>query len=110
MKNILVLISISIFCFNYQICTLFYELNSDEWWTLRFILFSILFNLLTYLARIETKGTTRFLFNIMLGFTLSDLTDRVIYNDASFHCTDLLVIFVILVKDFVSFKRNFDER
>jgi hypothetical protein len=89
-----------LFCFNYKICEYFYPSNIDLNWALRMKFYSLIFLLSTYLIR-------NYHISIKLFFALvcADFVDRVLFNDASFHYSDLFIIFIVLKNDLNKYYR-----
>ena len=89
-----------LFCFNYKICEYFYPLDINLNWALRMKFYSLIFLLSTYLIR-------NYHISIKLFFALvcADFVDRVLFNDSSFHYSDLFIIFIVLNNDLNKYYR-----
>ena len=89
-----------LFCFNYKICKYFYPSDINLNWALRMKFYSLIFLLSTYLIR-------NYHISIKLFFALvcADFVDRVLFNDASFHYSDLFIIFIVLNNDLNKYYR-----
>jgi hypothetical protein len=93
-----------LFCFNYKICEFIYNPESKTLinlnWALRMKFYSLIFLLSTYLIR-------NYHISIKLFFALlcADFVDRVLFNDASFHYSDLFIIFIVLKNDLNKYYR-----
>jgi hypothetical protein len=111
--KISMIISISIYSFNYIICDYFYNYEilaeQDKWIELRGALYSM--SILFLLPSITTKNRlkNRALVTIFLFFLLGDITDRLLFHTPFFKKTELLVIFVVISHDFRKFKKRRDE-
>ncbi len=107
-KFLLSIIAVLLFCFNYQICEFFYSNSLNNWWDLRTNIYAILFAVALTIARYDSKGWIRFVLNVGIGFSVSDVIDRVYFDITVFTQADIYMIIATLLMASIEFyvKRN----
>ncbi len=103
MLGVIVLI---LFVGNYKICDYFYSTDIESWWILRTKIYSIMFVLFWQMAIFETKGIARLILSIGLGFSFSDVIDRIIFNNTNFTRSDIFMILITITFANIDYVRN----
>lgn len=96
-SEILSIIVILLFVGNYQICELFYKNDLIKWWELRTNIYAVLFALVLYIARVNSKGILRFILSVGIGFSVADVIDRLIFDVTVFNKADILMIILTII-------------
>jgi len=115
MRLVLSSLLVLLFYFGYDICNLKYPeylLNkgehAEEWWTLRMNLYALLNGGLFYaltLKQVYPKWE-RFVLEIGVGITLSNMVDRWYFNINERTIADYIMIFITLVLAIIDFNRD----
>ena len=106
-KIILLVIAISLFVLNYDICDYFYyneevkDLN--KWWGLKSNIYALILALVFQSYSIDSKGLLRFFLQIGTGFTLSNLVDKVYFNVVEFQANDVIMIIMVFIFSFIDY-------
>jgi hypothetical protein len=82
---------------NYKICEYFYKDDLIKWWDLRTNIYAVIFGLCLQIAIIGTKGWLRFVLSVGLGFSISDIIDRLYFDINTFNNNDYIVIGITLI-------------
>lgn len=96
MANLISIIALLLFIINGFICDTFTS-TVDEWWTLRLNLYSVIFGLLFYLTTLTQTKISKFICTLGIGFTTSDIIDRVFFNCNNFSWNDIIMIALTLL-------------
>ena len=95
-KKFLHILAILLFVSNYQICDYFYfvdgVLDKKGWWGLKLNIYAVVLAIIFYASRIGSKGFLRFILNIGIGFTISNMIDKCYYNVLEFRYNDIIMI------------------
>ena len=106
----LYVLSIVIFLFNYQICEYFYPLEDEEsirmWWHLKNHIYSIVIAISFIASSIDEKGVLRFVLDIGVGFTVSNVVDRLYFNTTQFTKADILMILLTFLFAIIDYKKD----
>jgi len=115
MRLILSSLLVLLFGFGYVICNLFYPeylLNkgehADKWWDLRMNLYSVLIGGLFYTLTLKQSypKLERFVLEIGVGLSMSDIIDRLVFDVTKFTNSDYFMIFATLVFATIDFNRD----
>jgi hypothetical protein len=100
-KIILIIIAITLFVSNYAICDHFYFtdgiLDSKGWWRLKSNIYAVIIATVFLSAQIGTKGLLRFVLSVGIGFTISNVIDKLYFNVLEFTQADIYMIIATLV-------------
>ena len=95
-KKSLYILAILLFSFNYNICNFFYYNNEVKdlykWWDLKSNIYAVIMALMFYASSIGEKGKLKFILNIGIGFTISNVIDKVYFNVLVFNENDIIMI------------------
>ena len=109
-KNILYILAILLFIFNYQICDYFYYNNIvkdlPKWWGLKSNIYAIIMMLVFYASLIKTKGFLRLILSIGLGLCASNVIDKCFFNVLEFRFNDIIMIIITICLSIVDFLKN----
>ncbi len=94
LKILLSSIVVALFVGNYQICEFFYKEDVNKWWILRTNIYSLMFAVLFYVIKIESRGFFRFILSIGVGLSFSDVIDRLYFNSNVFNYSDIFMIII----------------
>jgi len=106
-KYVIPIISFILFVGNYQICEYFYPNNIKEWWHLKVDIYSIIIALLFIYSSLFVKRWIRFLFDIFVGLTVSNVIDRIVFNVRDFKWNDILMIAITFVFAFYNLRNAY---
>ena len=98
------------FSLNYQICEYFYPLNDDEsirlWWHLKNHIYGIVTATMLIASSMGVKGILRFVLDIGVGFTVSNVVDRLYFNTTQFTKADILMILLTFLFAIIDYKKD----
>ena len=110
MKNILritlYIFSILLFSSNYLLCEYFYSQNIDRWWDLKMNINALVMALVFISSNIDKKGILRFVLDIGVGFTVSNVVDRLYFNTTQFTKTDIIMIIATFLFAIIDYKKD----
>lgn len=89
--------AIVIFAFNFKICEFFYHNDLTSWWFLKSDLLAISFCLALLASRVRTSGMTRIVISLGVGWSISDVIDRVCFNVRYFTWVDMVMIVLTII-------------
>lgn len=93
--KILLIITIGLlFIFNSDICNIYYDsdIQTKEWWNLRHKFYSLIFVLLGIFGFANADRGLRVIMIPLIAILLGDLKDRVIFDFAERHWSDIFLI------------------
>lgn len=96
-KIIINIIAIILFVMNYQICELFYSDDIKAWWSLKVNLYAVIIALVFISHSLETKGWLKFVLYVGVGFTISNVIDKVFFDIRVFTSMDLVMIITTFI-------------
>lgn len=95
------LLTVLLFIGNYHICEFFYKDDISKWWNLRTALCAINFGLALYCSKMDMRDRlTLFFVNVGIGFSVSDIVDRLVYDITTFTKADILMIIITVMVSF----------
>lgn len=100
---ILPLVTVLLFPANYWICEYLYSDDLNNWWILRTNLSALNFMLALYCIKLEKTLFINFLVNIGLGFSVSDVIDRWLFDTNQFTKSDILMITLTLIICYIEY-------
>lgn len=113
MKNIKILvysIALALFFCNYHICEYFYPYNDqasiDSWWMLKNNIYAIIISLLFLASSFNSIGLTRFVLEVGIGVSLSNVIDRIYSDTTQFNRYDLLMIAITVIFAIIDYKKD----
>lgn len=99
-KKILIILAITLFVSNYQICDYFYY--NDEvkdlklWWGLKSNIYAVIIALTFYASSINEKGVLKLVFNIGVGLAISNVIDKCYFNVLVFNSNDVIMVIITI--------------
>lgn len=103
LKSILSCAVVLLFVSNKYICDFFYT-DLTEWWTLRLNLYAVLFGLVLIISTMDGKSTfISFVLSIGVGFSISDIVDRLYFNINVFQPNDIIMIFLTVIISYITY-------
>jgi hypothetical protein len=97
-KIFIIILAIVLFVANYSICDYFYyneEIkNIKAWWYLKCDIYGIIIMLLLFALDIGSNKWLKFVVNIGLGLTVSNVLDRVFFDTRVFNVSDIYMILI----------------
>lgn len=112
-KIYLYILAVILFVSNYQICDFFYyndEIKDlKKWWGLKSNIYAIILMIVFYASSIKQKGILKLVLNIGVGFTISNVIDKVFFNVLEFRYNDVIMIILTLcfaLLDYLKEKKN----
>ena len=106
LRTSLFLISILLFTSNYSICEFLYSKNIDKWWDLRLNINAIVISLVFLASSIGKKGVLRFVLDVGVGFTVSNVVDRLYFNTTQFTKADTIMIIATFLFATIDYKKD----
>lgn len=107
------MLAIVLFVSNYQICDYFYYNDEvkdlKKWWGLKSNIYAIILCLVFFASALKSKGYLRFILDIGIGLTISNVIDKVFFNVLDFNYNDIIMITLTLCfsyLDYLKEKRN----
>lgn len=95
-KKILYILAILLFISNYTICDYFYyndEIKDlNKWWGLKSNIYAIIMCLIFLASIINSKKRLRFILEIGVGFTISNVIDKIFFSVLDFNYNDIVMI------------------
>jgi len=111
----IIILAITFFLGNYQICNYFYPLDDAEsitnWWLLKVDIYALIIALLFILAAQKKTDDLRIamieklILNISIGFTTSNFIDKRIFGVQSYVASDILMILVVVLVSYYDFRK-----
>lgn len=106
-KLILIIISIFLFCFGYQICFIFYpdfKNHADEWFDLRDIIYALML-CVSYSAIVikpseKYAKITDFFTLVGIGLIASHCIDLIFFNCKTFTWSDIIMILITFISSY----------
>ena len=99
--RILIVLCGLLFTFNYDICSYYYDVDiqTAEWWNLRFKLYSLQWNLLGLAVFLNVDRITKMIIIPVLAIFMGDFKDRVLFDYTERHWSDwiLVILSIILI-------------
>jgi len=89
--------AIVIFAFNFKICQFFYYNDLKNWWFLKSDLLAISFCLALLAAKVRTSGVTRIVVSLGIGWSVSDVIDRVFFDVRYFTVVDIIMVILTII-------------
>ena len=109
-KKYLYILAILLFVLNYQICDFFYyndEIKDiKKWWGLKSNIYAVILMIVFYASLIDTKKWLKLILNIGLGFTISNVIDKVFFNVLVFTYNDILMIILTFCFAFLQYYKE----
>jgi len=90
-------IAFLLFALNYQICEFFYEDDITRWWYLKSDLLAMSVCSSLVASRIRTGGLTRIILTLGVGWSISDVIDRVFFDVRYFTNVDIVMIVLTVI-------------
>ena len=102
----------ALFMFNYEICSYYYDVGThiNEWWALRLKIYSFIFTVLGLVLFINVEKRLRIITIPVLAIFLGDFKDRIIFNDATRHWSDILLVLISIIIMILLWRRNDESR
>ena len=91
-KIVIIILTIILFCFNYQICEYLYPKDLKLWWGLKSNIYAVIVALTFYSSSIDTKGVVKLILSIGVGLAVSNVIDKVFFNVLDFRYNDIIMI------------------
>lgn len=98
--------SILLFVFSYDICEYFFSEDIDKWWSTKCNIYSIIIALLFVASSIDKRGVLRFVLDIGVGFTVSNVVDRLYFNTTQFTKADIIMIIATFLFAIIDYKKD----
>lgn len=105
-KIFLVVASVVLFVFNYQICEYFYPKDVEKWWGLKSNIYAVIIGLVFASASIGVRGVLGLVFNIGLGLTISNIIDKCYFNVLEFRYNDIIMIVLTISFSLLKYLNN----
>jgi len=112
-KNLRVLIiifAVTLIPLNNHICDYAYPLNDDSsikaWWYLKEDIYGVVIALVLLSYSISMKGILRFVLEVSVGLTLSNVIDRLYFNVREFTKADIIMIIVTFLFAIIDYKKD----
>ena len=110
LRIVLLVLAMVIIPLNYNICQFFYPLNDAEsikmWWRLKENIYGITIAIILTSYTLTTKGVLRFVLDIGVGFTVSNVVDRLYFNTIEFTKADIIMIIATFLFAIIDYKKN----
>ena len=110
LRIFLYVLSILIFSLNYQICEYYYPCLDQEsinnWWDLKTHIYGIVIAMILIASSIDKKGVLRFVLDIGVGFTVSNVVDRLYFNTTQFTKADIIMIIATFLFAVIDYKKD----
>ena len=110
LRIFLLIIAMVIIPFNYYICEFFYPLNDEEsikmWWRLKEGVYGVIIAIILLSYSLTTRGVLRFILDICVGLTISNVIDRLCFNAIEFAEDDIIMIIATLLFAVIDYKKD----
>tara|TARA_R110000737_G_C14536487_1_gene478200 strand:+ start:104 stop:457 length:354 start_codon:yes stop_codon:yes gene_type:complete len=100
-KILLIILAMLLFIFNYQICEYFYPTDLNKWWDLKVNNYAIIIALVFLSHTIDSNKWLRFFASLGVGFTISNVIDKVFFNVNTFNESDITMILITFAFSFI---------
>tara|TARA_R110000803_G_scaffold79762_1_gene145486 strand:- start:181 stop:534 length:354 start_codon:yes stop_codon:yes gene_type:complete len=109
-KTVVYLVSVVLFISNYSICDYFYPDNTQEaidgWWYMKSNIHAIVIALVFIASSINSIGVLRFILDVGVGFTISNVVDRLYFNTTEFNRADIVMIAITFIIASIDYKKD----
>jgi len=106
LRILLYTISIVLFAFSYEICDYLYFDDIDAWWDTKCNMYAIITSIVFIASSIGKKGILRFVLDIGVGFTVSNVVDRLYFNTTQFTKADIIMIIATFLFAIIDYKKD----
>ena len=106
LRVFLFFIAIVLFSSNYLLCEYFYSEDIDNWWSLKVNINAVVIALVLLASSVKEKGVLRFVLDIGVGFTVSNVVDRLYFNTTQFTKTDIIMIIATFLFAIIDYKKD----
>lgn len=116
LSNILALVAVLLFCFNYLLAEYFHPWSltdgslCDANLAFRFNCYSVIITICFMLTRMKTNHYTWFILDIGVGIVLSDVLDRFVFDVTKFQFNDITMILLTIATSYYKFLLNVRKR
>lgn len=95
-----------LFLSNYYICEYFYSNDITKWWQLKTNIYAIIIALAFILSGINARGICKFFLNLGVGFTVSNVIDRLYFDVTITTKEDVIMICITIITSIITFKNS----
>lgn len=110
LRTSIYLLALVLFVSNYQICEYFYPLMDDEsikmWWYMKSNIYGAIVALVLLASSIGERGVLRFVLDIGIGLSMSNVVDRLYFNTNQFNKYDVVMIAITIVVSIIDYKKR----
>ena len=110
LRILLVVLAVLFIPLNNYICDYFYPLFDDDsikqWWYLKEDIYGLIISLIFISYSVSTRGILRFVLDISVGLTISNVVDRLYFNTREFTKADILMIFLTFLFAIIDYKKD----
>lgn len=100
-------LTVLLFTANFQLCELFYRNDIESWWDCRNNISALAYTCALISFNSERTKINLFLMSVGVGFSISDVIDRMVFSCTEFTFSDLLMITITI---YYSYKNNYGKR
>lgn len=90
-------LAIALFVFNFKICDWLCGNDMTKWWFLKSDIMAICFCLTLIASKIRTSGLCRIVLSLGIGWSVSDVVDRVFFDIRYFTMTDVIMLIITII-------------
>lgn len=110
LRIFLLIVAMVIIPFNYYICEFFYPLNDAAsikmWWRLKECIYGLIIAIILLSYSLTTRGVLRFVLDICVGLTISNVVDRLCFNTIEFTKADIIMIIATFLFAIIDYKKD----
>ena len=110
LRTLIYLVSILLFVSCFQICSYFHEPITEEavslWWDMKSNIHAIVIALVFIASSINSIGVLRFILDVGVGFTISNVVDRLYFNTTEFNRADIVMIAITFIIASIDYKKD----
>ena len=114
LRTLVYVIALVLFTSNYQICEYFYPLTDDEsikmWWFTKSNIYGVIVALVLLASSIGERGVLRFVLDVGIGLSMSNVVDRLYFNTNQFNKYDIVMIAITIIVSIIDYKKEKDVR
>jgi len=110
LRILIVVFAIVLVPLNNYICDYIYPLSDDAsvkaWWYLKEDIYGVIIALVLLSYSVSTKGILRFVLEISVGLTMSNVVDRLYFNVREFTKADIIMIIATFLFAIIDYKKD----
>ena len=110
LRIFLLVLAIFLIPLNFYVCEYFHPLCDEEsiksWWRLKESMYGAIIAIILISYSLTSKGILRFVLDIGVGLTVSNVIDRLYFNTIEFTKADMIMIIATFLFAIIDYKKD----